>query len=292
MPKFNKFNMPKKSGGLNFGTKNESSFKRERFPEHQVSSPGKFLDAIGGIMGVIGGGDGEGGGGLMDKLNLGKKNDIPEGVMNSPQMGEIEQSKKDAIEVKPTTGDILKSQETQDAIMSEKPKLEGPEAPEAPKHQAQLRKQKRLDKITARREKKGKEGLTDRQIRLQKEVDMTAEEFSAHRKQKRAEIGKSLEALGQSGTFKEGAPSYIEYENYMAKSEAQQMANDAAREKTEADKLESKQIVPGVGEDPNKTVSITDIGKQRKTVETIEEQTAEENNEMWDVGYEDETMSV
>ena len=64
-------------------------------------------------------------------------------------------------------------------------------------HKGQIKKQQKLDKITARRKRKGKEGLTDRQVRLQKEVDMTAEEFVAHKQQKRKQIGDFLTEAGK-----------------------------------------------------------------------------------------------
>jgi hypothetical protein len=77
--------------------------------------------------------------------------------------------------------------------------------PKPKKHQAQIRKQKRLDKITARREAKGKEGLSSRQIRLQGEVDKTAEQFVSDRKEKRGKFGDAMIELGNvvggKGTF-------------------------------------------------------------------------------------------
>ena len=65
------------------------------------------------------------------------------------------------------------------------------------KHQAQIRKQKRLDKITARRKKKGKEGLSSRQIRLQGEVDKTAEQFVSDRKAKLQKAGDFAIQIGR-----------------------------------------------------------------------------------------------
>ena len=64
------------------------------------------------------------------------------------------------------------------------------------KHKGQLKKEKRLKKITERRERKGKKGLTSRQMELQRRVDQTPEEFVAERKAKRQEIGKGLQEAG------------------------------------------------------------------------------------------------
>ena len=65
------------------------------------------------------------------------------------------------------------------------------------KHKAQIRKQKRLNNITDRRNRKGKKGLTSRQIRLQGEVDKTAEQFVSDRKAKLQKAGDFAIQIGR-----------------------------------------------------------------------------------------------
>ena len=81
---------------------------------------------------------------------------------------------------------------------------------EPKKHKVQIRKQKRLDKITARREKKGKEGLTTRQINLQKDIDKTSEQFVSDRQEKarRTLAGLREYGPGGSGSQTEGKMKY------------------------------------------------------------------------------------
>ena len=54
-----------------------------------------------------------------------------------------------------------------------------------PKHKGQIKKEEKLKKITARRKRKGKEGLTTRQIELQRRIDQTPEDFAKERTAKR-----------------------------------------------------------------------------------------------------------
>ena len=65
------------------------------------------------------------------------------------------------------------------------------------KHKAQVRKQKRLNNITDRRNRKGKKGLTSRQIKLQSEVDKTAEQFVSDRNAKLQKAGDFAIQIGR-----------------------------------------------------------------------------------------------
>lgn len=53
------------------------------------------------------------------------------------------------------------------------------------KHKDQIKKQEKLDKITARRERKGKEGLTNRQMKLKEQTNKTGEEYMADKTAKK-----------------------------------------------------------------------------------------------------------
>ena len=57
--------------------------------------------------------------------------------------------------------------------------------PNKGKHKDQIKKQAKLDKITARRERKGKEGLTDRQMKLKEQTNKTGEEYMADKTAKK-----------------------------------------------------------------------------------------------------------
>tara|TARA_R110001592_G_scaffold152900_1_gene380821 strand:- start:1176 stop:1967 length:792 start_codon:yes stop_codon:yes gene_type:complete len=57
--------------------------------------------------------------------------------------------------------------------------------PNKGKHKDQIKKQAKLDKITERRKRKGKEGLTDRQMKLQKQTSQTGEEYMADKTAKK-----------------------------------------------------------------------------------------------------------
>ena len=57
--------------------------------------------------------------------------------------------------------------------------------PNKGKHKDQIKKQAKLDKITARRERKGKEGLTDKQMKLQKQTSQTGEEYMKDKQDKK-----------------------------------------------------------------------------------------------------------
>jgi hypothetical protein len=54
-----------------------------------------------------------------------------------------------------------------------------------PKHQKQIKMQERLDRITARRLKKGKKGITTRQYNLQRRVNQTTDEFIKEQQENR-----------------------------------------------------------------------------------------------------------
>jgi hypothetical protein len=114
--------------------------------------------------------------------------------VKDPKTNKRKEIKKESVTKTPEElADIKK----EDEITSSDKKESTKKTEEKPqKHQAQIRKQKRLDKITARRKAKGKEGLTSRQIRLQKEVDMSADEFVDYRKEK---FQKAMNQLGRVG---------------------------------------------------------------------------------------------
>ena len=96
--------------------------------------------------------------------------------------------------------------------------------PNKGKHKDQIKKQARLDKITARRERKGKEGLTDRQMKLKEQTSQTGEEYMADKTAKKdARNKKASEIL--IGTSK------MLDENSQFKSLAEQEAASATTER-------------------------------------------------------------
>lgn len=74
-----------------------------------------------------------------------------------------------------------------------------PEPKAEVKHKDQIRKQKKLDRITARREKKGKEGVTDKQLRLQKETSMSTKDYAAHKAEKKAAYVERMQSVAFEG---------------------------------------------------------------------------------------------
>lgn len=175
MPKFNK----SKGFQLRSGNKSGMPFKQ------MGSSPNKqgITDMLGLLGGAKKGGlSGENVGGNTKTFG-GSATDL---ITSKPEENKVMSDFELGQEAANIRGDIKKM----DMGPGDKPE------PEPQKHKAQIRKQKKLDKITARREGKGKEGLTSKQIRLQKEIDMSAEDFVAHRKEKRAAFGDAMVELG------------------------------------------------------------------------------------------------
>ena len=146
------------------------------------------------------------------------------------------------------------------------------------KHQAQIRKQKRLDKITARREKKGKEGLTTRQIELKRRADQAPEEFVAERKEKRAAFSDALTELGQSSIFQGSSGKKLSTNR---EKKTQDIYNKINQMKVD-DKLKAINKENELGETP--PVAVNNLGGIKLEPVEIEKSTAAQVHEQFKGG--------
>ena len=106
--------------------------------------------------------------------------------------------------------DTTKARSQEESIPeSQQPVAIDPGKDRSKMHKGQIRKQKRLDNITKRRKKKGKEGLTSRQIELQRRIDQTPEEFAAERKKKRLEMTAMI-LSGMADIGNKGESNYLD----------------------------------------------------------------------------------
>ena len=97
------------------------------------------------------------------------------------------------------------------------------------KHKGQLKKEAKLARISEKRELKGKEGKTSKQIRLQKEVDMNIDDYTANQKQKKADF---QDAANRAAISIDPKTSSVDVANFdeSVRSRGSQAILDAERE--------------------------------------------------------------